>query len=58
MKILNWFKTNAGKGIISTILGSFVIIGSVLSVFYAGRDWADAAIGAGVGIGLIGLIRK
>jgi uncharacterized membrane protein HdeD (DUF308 family) len=58
MKILNWFKTNAAKGIISTILGAFVIIGSVLSVFLAGRDWTDAAVGAGVGIGLIGLIHK
>jgi hypothetical protein len=58
MKILNWFKTNAAKGILSTILGVFVIIGSVLSVFYAGRDWTDAAVGAGIGIGLIGLMRK
>ncbi len=58
MKILNWFKTNAGKGVISTVLGSFVVIGSVLSVFFAGRDWTDAAIGAGVGIGMIGLIHK
>lgn len=58
MKILNWFKTNAAKGVLSTILGVIVILGSVGSVFVLGRDWADAAIGAGVGIGLIGLIKK
>ncbi|GBF40678.1 hypothetical protein [Leptospira johnsonii] len=58
MKILNWFKTNAAKGILSTILGTGVIIGSVASVFLTGTSWTDAAIGIGAGVGLIGLLRK
>lgn len=58
MKILNWFKTNAAKGILSTIFGGVVILGSVGSVFFLGRDWTDAVIGIGAGVGLIGLVRK
>lgn len=50
--------SNIVKGKISTWLGVFTIMGSVISVFAAGRDWTDAAIGIGAGVGLIGLVKK
>jgi hypothetical protein len=49
---------NATKGRLSTALGVLVIVGSVLSVFLLGRDWTDAAVGAGIGAGFIGLVHK
>jgi hypothetical protein len=55
-----WTKvgTNATKGKVSTILGSIVILVSIGSVLILGRDWADAVIGIGAGVGLIGLLHK
>lgn len=53
-------RENAEKGIISTTLGATIVVASIASVFVPelGIDWANASIGMGVGLGLIGFVNK
>ncbi|RHX84696.1 hypothetical protein [Leptospira stimsonii] len=49
---------NSTKGIISTILGILIVLGSVISVFLEKADWPQAAIGMAAGFAAIGFIGK
>ena len=53
-------KENATKGIISTVVGSFIVVAAVISVYIPelNIDWADATIGIGTGLALIGFVKK
>jgi hypothetical protein len=56
MKIVD----NARNGVITTVLGCLITVAAVVSVFVPVLeiDWAGAAIGMGVGLGLIGFGKK
>nr|WP_232227022.1 hypothetical protein [Leptospira sp. Fiocruz LV3954] len=49
---------NSTKGIISTVLGVLIVIGSVVSVFLEKADWSQAVIGIAAGFAAIGFIGK
>ncbi|MDV6237511.1 hypothetical protein CH379_017910 [Leptospira ellisii] len=49
---------NSTKGIISTILGIGIVIGSVVSVFLEKADWTQASIGIAAGFAAIGFMGK
>ncbi|AVV51471.1 hypothetical protein [Leptospira santarosai] len=49
---------NSIKGIISTILGVLIVLGSVVSVFLEKADWSQAVIGMAAGFAAIGFIGK
>lgn len=53
-------KENVQKGVISNIIGIIIVVASVASVFVPALeiDWTNAAIGMGVGLGVIGLSKK
>lgn len=46
---------NVTKSRISSVLGVIIILASLVSVFYPGVSWGDAAVGIGVGLVLLGL---
>ncbi|MDV6237639.1 hypothetical protein CH379_018555 [Leptospira ellisii] len=53
-----YFSDNTTKGIITTILGIFIVLGSVISVFLGKADWTQACFGIGAGIAAIGFMGK
>lgn len=53
-----YFLDNTTKGIITTILGICIVIGSVVSVFLGKADWTQASIGIAAGFAAIGFMGK
>ena len=46
---------NVTKGKLTSVLGVIIILASLVSVFYPGVNWSEAAAGMGVGLALLGL---
>ena len=53
-------KDNLKKGVVGNYVGLFIVVASVVSVFVPKLeiDWVNAAIGMGVGLGVMGFTNK